>query len=54
MYETTLSNGQRQYTVYSKDGRVLLVTSQLTLALYIQKNVSRCRPGQVMVVGGGV
>jgi hypothetical protein len=51
MYETTLSNGSRQYTVYSKDGRILIVTTQYTLAAYVASKVARCRPGQTLVIG---
>jgi hypothetical protein len=51
MYETTLSNGQRQYTIYSKDGRILLVTSQWTLAKYVADRAAKCKSNQYLVVG---
>lgn len=51
MHEHVLDNGQRQYTVYSKDGRILLVTTQYTLAAYVASKVSKCRPGQTLVIG---
>ena len=51
MYETVLSTGQRQFTVYSKDGRILIVTTQYSLAAYVASKVSKCRPGQVLVIG---
>jgi hypothetical protein len=52
MREIVLDNGTRQYTVYSKDGRILIVTTQYTLAAYVASKVARCRPGETLVIGG--